>query len=93
MESVLSLREAAAKLGLSSRTVRRICAAGLLPLYRVSPRRVVIREADLESYLQSVRVNPSNESQLSTPSRYPTTISAFYASVRAAHSKGRRTKR
>jgi excisionase family DNA binding protein len=61
VESVLSVREAAAKLGVSLRTARRICAAGLLPLYRVSPGRLVVGEADLAQYLQSVRVNPPSD--------------------------------
>ena len=42
---LLTLRAAAERLTVSVTTVRRLTAAGLLPIIRVSPRRVAIPEA------------------------------------------------
>lgn len=44
----IPLTEAAASRGVSTRTVRRWIAAGLLPAYRVGPRLVRIDPADLD---------------------------------------------
>ncbi|MEO7980341.1 MAG: helix-turn-helix domain-containing protein [Sporichthyaceae bacterium] len=44
----IPLAEAAASRGVSTRTVRRWIAAGLLPAYRVGPRLVRINPEDLD---------------------------------------------
>jgi excisionase family DNA binding protein len=50
---LLSLREAAAALGVSGPTLERLIAAGALPTVKVSPRRRLIRCEDLEEYIAS----------------------------------------
>ena len=47
---LLTLHEAAERLTVSVTTVRRLTAAGLLPIIRVSPRRVAIPEAAVVAY-------------------------------------------
>jgi excisionase family DNA binding protein len=48
MSQRIPLAEAAASRGVSTRTVRRWIAAGLLPAYRVGPRLVRIDPDDLD---------------------------------------------
>jgi excisionase family DNA binding protein len=48
MSELLSIYEAAKNLGVSPKTVRRLVAAGGLTAYRVGPRLVRIKAADLE---------------------------------------------
>ena len=47
---LLTIHEAAERLTVSVTTVRRLTAAGLLPIIRVSPRRVAIPEAAVLAY-------------------------------------------
>ena len=54
---MLGVNEAAAYLGVSVRTMRRLGAMSI-PRYQVSPRRVAYCEADLVAYLESVQVSP-----------------------------------
>lgn len=47
MPDTLSIAQAAAVLGVHSHTCRRWIAAGLLPAYRVGPRLLRVRAADV----------------------------------------------
>ena len=49
MGSDLTIQQVATVKGVSSKTVRRWIAAGLLPAYRVGPRLIRIRAADVEA--------------------------------------------
>jgi excisionase family DNA binding protein len=50
----MSVEEAAAKLGMSKRTMmERIIKRGLITTYRVSPAKIRIAEVDLAQYLRS----------------------------------------
>lgn len=44
----ITIAEAAERYGVSTRTIRRYIANGLLPAYRMGPRLVRIEEADLD---------------------------------------------
>lgn len=50
----LTMAEASAYTGCSERTLRRYVSAGRLPVYRVGPRRLVFRVADLDALVQPV---------------------------------------
>lgn len=50
----VSLRAAADALGLSERAVRRYISEGLLPAYRLGPRQIRIKTADLDSLMQRI---------------------------------------
>lgn len=51
-EPLLTLREVAARLGVSERTVRSIRASGALPVVRPSPGTIRVRPADLRQYIE-----------------------------------------
>jgi excisionase family DNA binding protein len=48
----LTMAEASAYTGCSERTLRRYVSAGRLPAYRMGPRRLVFRVADLDALVQ-----------------------------------------
>lgn len=50
----LTMAEASAYTGCSERTLRRYVSAGRLSAYRVGPRRLVFRVADLDALVQPV---------------------------------------
>jgi excisionase family DNA binding protein len=50
---LISVNEAAARLGLSPLTIRRLIRCGKLPHVRPTPRTVRLRETDLEAFLQA----------------------------------------
>lgn len=50
----LSLKEAAARYGVSERTIRRRIAEGQLPAYRVGPRTIRVRTADVEALAKPI---------------------------------------
>lgn len=52
---MLSIPEAAARLGISPASVRRLVAAGTLPSYRPTPGRVVLAEVDVAAHLERSR--------------------------------------
>lgn len=56
MTRLISIREAAQRIGLAECSVRQLCQAGKLRHLRVGERRgrIRIEEADLESYLQAM---------------------------------------
>jgi excisionase family DNA binding protein len=58
--SALTHDAAAAYLGLSTRTLWRLNHAGRIPYCRVSAQRIVYLVADLDAYLQSTRVDPTD---------------------------------
>jgi predicted DNA-binding transcriptional regulator AlpA len=58
VEDLLRLKDAAAKLGISVSSLRRICSQGLIPVYRLTPRTVAVRPEDLLAYLQRVKEQP-----------------------------------
>ena len=52
---LLTIRDVATRLSISTRTLRSLIAAGRLPVVRVSPGRVAIDPRDLEDYLSRNR--------------------------------------
>ena len=48
---LLAIAEAAQRLGIHHRTLRRIVAEGRIQIVRPSPRRVMIPEAAIEDYI------------------------------------------
>ncbi|WP_085097332.1 excisionase family DNA-binding protein [Mycobacterium paraense] len=54
---LISIDQAAERLGASTRTVRRLIASGKLPAYRVSRELVRIKPEDLETLLEPVIPN------------------------------------
>ena len=53
VEPAYSLSEAAEILGVSTFTARRLGKSGALRIIRVSPRRIIVRPADLRAYIAS----------------------------------------
>ena len=53
LEPAYSLAQAAEILGVSAYTVMRLGKAGALRIIRVSPRRIIVRPADLRAYIAS----------------------------------------
>lgn len=53
-ERQLTIREAAARLNVSEKTVRRRIAQGILPAYRHGPRMIRINPADLPKTRQRI---------------------------------------
>ncbi len=51
---LLTITGASADLDVSTRTIRRYIAAGLLPAYRIGPRQVRIKRRDLERLLRRI---------------------------------------
>ena len=90
---LLTLHQAAARLTVSVSTVRRLTAAGLLPIIRISPRRVGIPEQAVATYRgigwQSGRVGAATLSSSSKGER------AYFDACRRGSRKPKRgsTKR
>jgi excisionase family DNA binding protein len=57
---MLSIAQAAEQLGVSEKTIRRAIERGDLVAYQPA-RRILIRPADLDAYLESKRVQPRRE--------------------------------
>lgn len=53
---LMTIREAAEYLRVSPRTIYRLIEQGDLPVYRVSPRRLVVKRADLEALIRLIKV-------------------------------------
>jgi len=64
MEKMLSRKEAAERLTVSPETIGRYVRTGVLPGYRVGPRRLAIPEAAVETYLASSKCVTHNEKDL-----------------------------
>jgi excisionase family DNA binding protein len=62
-----SVAQAAEVLGTSTSTVRRLVRSGVLPHQQVSPRRIVIRESTLRTYLQLVTFENTEANSRSLP--------------------------
>lgn len=52
---LLTVAEAAQKLGLSERTTRRLIKKGELPSYRPAPRKIYVLRGDLDAFFESHR--------------------------------------
>jgi excisionase family DNA binding protein len=50
---LLAIAEAAQRLGIHHRTLRRIVAEGRIQVVRPSPRRVMISESAIEDYIEA----------------------------------------
>lgn len=59
----MSTKEAAEKLGVTSRTLYRFIDEGTLPAYKFG-RVIRVQESDLESFVESCRVEPGSISHL-----------------------------
>lgn len=51
-DDALTVAEAQHKARVTERTIRRWIAQGLLPAYRVGPRRILINSADLDALVR-----------------------------------------
>jgi excisionase family DNA binding protein len=51
---LLTMDQAAEHLGVTVRTIRNYVASGALPAYRLGPRGVRVREADVEALLRPI---------------------------------------
>jgi excisionase family DNA binding protein len=56
----LGTQEAARRLGITARTLRRLIDAGTVPAYRIG-RVIRLQQADLERYLDTCRIAPRAE--------------------------------
>ena len=65
METLLTQRDVAAKLGLSERTLERLRSSGAEPKFVKANRSVRYREADLEAWLAAQTVSSTSESATS----------------------------
>lgn len=54
-ESLLTMKEAADRLGISERTMRSVRASGALPVVRPSPGRIAVTPEDLRQYIEDRR--------------------------------------
>ena len=77
---VLSTKQAAACLGVSVSVFRGLYNEGKFPAYRVSARRTVYDEADLRTYLDSVKTS-APAAQLVRPRPSPTGYTQAYFDV------------
>ncbi len=66
MIALLPVPDAARRLGISAPTLRRLVARGDIPHVRVSPGRVMLREADLDRWIEANVVNGDVNVDLST---------------------------
>ena len=64
-DRALTIREAADILGVSYATVRRLLLEGKIPFQQVSPRRIVVRESALMTYLHLITRNAPEVQKLS----------------------------
>ncbi len=64
-DRALTINEAADVLGVSYATARRLLLEGKIPHQRVSPRRIVVRESALMTYLEVITRNISEVQGLS----------------------------
>ncbi|MEZ0342147.1 excisionase family DNA-binding protein [Mycobacterium sp. pV006] len=51
---MLTLTQAAARTGVSTKTLRRRIAEGLLPAYRVAGRSIRVRDTDLDTLMRPI---------------------------------------
>lgn len=68
MDDVLTIDEAAARIGMSARYVRRLVAERRIPFHKLG-RSVRIRESDLLAYLETTRVEPITTGDVRTAMR------------------------
>lgn len=63
---MMSIQEAALRLGLTPSAVYKLCRAGCLPYYRLGPRggKVLLKPDDVADYLESCRVETPSGSTL-----------------------------
>lgn len=68
---MLTIKQAAERLGLNPETVRAMAKSGALPCYRVGPRhgRIRINAEDCDRYLRACRVEPKPEARPATVKR------------------------
>lgn len=64
-DRALTIREAADVLGVSYATARRLMLEGKIPYQQVSPRRIVVRESALMTYLHLITRNAPEVQKLS----------------------------
>jgi excisionase family DNA binding protein len=53
----VTLREAGARYGVSTRTLRRWISSGILPAWRVGPRMIRVQPADVERLAHKIPTN------------------------------------
>lgn len=92
LPKLLSVKDAAAILGLSSTAIRAMCEAGELPHHRIGAQggRIKISESDLAEYLEKTRVLKMPMAEQGRRSRRPapTHVDGF-AILRAAGWSGK----
>ena len=55
---MISLRQAARKIGVAERVLRQAVRSGDLPAFRLGQRTVRVKPADLDDWIQNRRVQP-----------------------------------
>ena len=58
MTELMSLRQAARKIGVADRVLRQAVRSGDLPAFRLGQRTVRVKPADLDDWIQNRRVRP-----------------------------------
>jgi excisionase family DNA binding protein len=58
MMELMTVRQAARKLGVAERVLRQAVRSGELPAFRLAQRTVRVKPADLDDWIQNRRVRP-----------------------------------
>ncbi len=58
MMEMISLRQAARKIGVADRVLRQAVRSGDLPAFKLSQRTVRVKPADLDDWIKNRRVRP-----------------------------------
>ncbi len=58
MSELLSLRQAARRLGIAERVLRQAVRSGELPAFRLGQRTLRVKPTDLDGWIQDRRVRP-----------------------------------
>ena len=72
MKSYLTKKQVAERLNLCPRSINRLMASGILPIYRIRGRIVRFDEAEIDAALASCRVPAANEPR--PPKRHMTRV-------------------
>ena len=61
MNELLSLRQAARKIGVADRVIRQAVRSGELPAFKLGQRTLRVKPTDLDTWIQDRRVRPWSE--------------------------------
>jgi excisionase family DNA binding protein len=89
-QMLLTLAETADRLRISVRTVRRLTAAGALPIIRVSPRRVCVPVASVDDFIARGGWRSENSRAVGIASKWLSEERAYFADCQRSPPKPRR---